>query len=277
MKTLAFVCAIAIFIAWCTTEAYARVIAGDLENGVAVYYFSSLTDSGNVLDYSGNGLTGALFDGAQLSTVSGRNCLSLGTDAANLQAWDDNKPLSLSKEFSIVAWVKVPQQSNRFVIEIYAYNGPIADISNNVSAGSAGWVILGIFGSGDIYGNYVYTTNTGGSAAAAIQSANRNVNNNQWQHIGFVVNSTSTKLYLNGTRIGNKTVSGHESFAGTGSIVFIGWNARGSVDDVGLFKNDLTDAQVRLIYNQGLANIISIAPVEPGGKVATTWGALKQR
>ena len=156
MRIFACVFAIALLIIACHTEADARVIAGDLDNTVAVYYFSSLTNSGHVRDYSGNGLNGSLYDGAQLSTVSGRNCLSLGTNAADFQAASDNKPLSLSKEFSIVAWVRVLQQSNDFLIEIYTYNGPIADISNNVSAGSEGWVILGVFSSGDIFGNYVY-------------------------------------------------------------------------------------------------------------------------
>ena len=85
------------------------------------------------------------------------------------------------------------------------------------------------------------------------------------------------KLYLNDTCIVDQSVSGHEALAGAGSLISIGDNTRGSVDDVGFFRNDLTDAHVQMIYNQGLENIISIAAVDPGGKVATTWGALKQR
>ena len=276
MKTLVFVSVIAIFIVLGTTGASASVIGGDLDNAVAVYYFSSLTNSGHVFDYSGNGLHGDLFDGARLRRISGRNCLSLGSNRANFQAWDDNKPLLVFKEFSIVAWVRIPRQSNDFLIQIYAYNGPIANIWDQVSV-SEGRVYLGILSSGDLFGGYIYEFNIVGSAAAALESTDRRVNNNRWQHIGFVVNDTSTKLYLNGTRIAHETISSHESFAGTGSIVFIGEDARGSVDDVGLFKNELTDAQVRLIYNQGLANIISIASVDPRGKAATTWGALKQK
>ena len=262
MRTLSFVCAIAIFIAVFTTGAYARVIAGNLENGVAVYYFNSLTNSGNVLDYSGNGLHGALLDGAQLSTVSGRQCLSVDTNAAIFQASNDNKSLSISKEFSIVAWVKVPQQRNVFLIQIYTYNTEYE-----------GSIDLGV-GTDDLFGAYTYDDDEG---FYVVSTTGRNVNNNQWHHIGFVVNSTAMKLYLNGNRVANLPISVHQSFAGAGSFVWIGESARGSVDDVGLFKNDLTDAQIRLIYNQGLANIINIASVDPGGKVTTTWGALKQK
>ena len=274
MRTLAYVCTIAIFIAVLTPGASARVLGSDLENGVAVYYFSSLTNSGNVRDYSGNGLHGRLADGARLSTVAGRNCLSLDSNRANFQAWDDNKPLSLSKEFSLVAWVRIPQQLNDFLIEIYAYNGSIANVTNNIYAESEGSVALGVLGDGPLFGGYAYNNNATSHSA---ESTDGDINYNRWQHIGFVVNNTSMKLYLNGTRIVNQSVSGHESLAGTGSLIFIGENARGSVDDVGFFKNDLTEAQVRMIYNQGLENIISIAPVDPGGKVATTWGVLKQR
>ena len=84
------------------------------------------------------------------------------------------------------------------------------------------------------------------------------------------------KLYLNGQRVALQFVSGHEPFIGTESHVSIS-NARGSVDNVGFFKNDLTDAQVKLIYTAGLPNVIFIAPVDPNGKVATTWAALKKR
>ena len=269
MKTLAYVCAIAIFIAVLIPGAYARVIGGDLENGVAVYYFSSLTNLGNVLDHSGNRLTGSSFSGAQLSAVSGRNCLSLGSNVAHFQAQHDNKSLSVLRKFSIVAWVKVPQQPHDFLIEVYAYNRTTDNIWN-----AKGAVTLGVGYDGSLYGEYGYYDN---EIFQDAKSIGRNINNNQWQHIGFVVNSTSMRLYLNGIRVVDRSVSGHESFSGTGTLVSIGENAKGDIDDVGFFKNSLTDAQVQLIYKNGLSTIIGIASVDPGDKVATTWGALKQR
>lgn len=274
MRTFVSVCTLTIFIAVLTPQTSARVLGSDLENGVAVYYFSSLTNSGNVFDHSGNGLRGDLFSGAQLSTVSGRNCLSLESNPADFQAWNDNKSLSLSKEFSIVAWVKIPQQSNDFLIEIHAYKEPIANIRNNIHIGSEGSVTIGVLADGPLFGTYAYNKN---AASHHAESTGRHINNDRWQHIGFVVNSTMMKLYLNGICIVNQSVSGHQSFTGTGSLISIGENAKGSVDDVGFFKNDLTNTDVRMIYTQGLANIINIAAVDPGGKVATTWGALKQK
>lgn len=273
MRTLGFVCAIAIFIAWFTTGAYARVVAGDLDNAVAVYYFTSLTASGNVLDYSTNGLHGSLFDGAQLSRISGRNCLSLGGNAAVFAAWDDQKFLSVSKEFSIVSWVKIPLQINTFAICVFAYNGPFEDRWGNIAADFTGSVCLEVDLDGALRGSYIYDDPTN---EVGVIVKDRNVNNNRWHHIGFVINRNSQKLYLNGAQIAVFPVNEHRSFNGTGTYVSIGIEARGSVDNVGFFKNDLRDAQVNLIYSQGLANVISIASVDPGGKIATTWSALKQ-
>ena len=273
-QALAFVCVVAMLITWNATSAYARVIANNLSaNSVAVYYFNSQTNS-YVTDYSTNGLTGGLFNNAQISTVSGRKCLSLGTNAANFQAWDDNDSLSVNKEFSIVAWVKISQQQNNFLISVLAYNGPIANISDNVEAGAEGSVYVAIDGNNTFRAGYVYDDHTSG---VGIETTGRNVNNNTWHHVGFVINNTSMKLYLNGTRIHKSSVSTHRSFKGSGTIISIGEGARGKVDDVGFFRNDFTDAQVKLIYDVGLEKIISIASVDPNDKVATTWGALKKR
>lgn len=276
MRILVCVCAIAISIVVLTPMASARVIAGDLDNAVAVYYFSSWNP---VSDSSDNRLHGHLFGGARSARISGRYCLSLDTDVADFRMRNNNNSLSILKEFSIVAWVKIPWQINLFNISIYAYNGsidsPIGLINvRDVFDVTEGTVYLAVDAEGTLFGGYGYNNNEVGDE---ISISGRNVNNNQWQHIGFVITPHRLYLYINGARVGSKVASGHQSFSGTGTIVSIGYFARGQVDDVGFFSNDLSDTQVRMIYNQGLANIISIASADPTGKVATTWGALKQR
>ena len=278
MRTFACVFIIAILIVACYTETDARVIAGNLDNAVAVYYFTSLTNSGNVQDYSGKGLHGSLYDGAQLSRVSGRNGLSLSSNAAAFVAYDNHTSISVQREFSIVGWVKIPRQTNEFYISMIAYNGLILDINRlweaDLDEVAEGSVYIGIGSDNTLYGAYVYNNNENW---VAITETSAGVNNNTWKHVGLVVSSSSMKLYVNGQQVATESIAGHRSIVGSGTAIFIGEDARGSVDNVGLFKKDLTDAQVELIYNQGLANVISIAPVEPGGKVATTWGALKHR
>ena len=267
MKTLIRVCAIAILMVWIATNADARVIAGDLDNGVAVYYFNSLTDSGHVFDYSGNGLHGILDDDTWLERISGRNCLLL-SDEGFFFPWGGNKPLFVSKEFSIVAWVKIPRQTYDFPIYVYA-DRPVDDFTWE----AIGEVGLWVGADNTLRGDYSFDA----VESVSIETRGRNVNNNRWHHIGFVINSFSMQLYLNGKRIATRFVNRHRSFNGPGSGIIIGASTRGSVDDVGFFRNDFSDAQVKLIYDRGLANIISIAPVDPNGKVATTWATLKKR
>lgn len=269
MRTFAFVFAIAILIVACHTEADARVIAGNLDNAVAVYFFTSLNNSGNVPDYSNNQLDGELFDGASLSRISRRNCLSLPRNASYFHAWDDSTSLSVSKEFSIVAWVKIPSQQHDFLINVGTYD-PVDEATDEFKGG----VTLTVKSSGNLRGTYDY-----GSNSVWIQTTGRSVNNNTWHHIGFVINQTQMRLYLDGVQVYSDTFSAHQSFNGVGTYTLANAleEARGSVDNIGFFKNDFSDAQVKHIYDKGLASIISIAPVEPGGKVATTWGALKHK
>jgi hypothetical protein len=270
MKTLIGICLTTLLITAVATDSPARVIANDLsENAVAVYYFSSQND-GRVTDSSGNGLTGLLFNNAQISTIQGRKCLSMGTNAADFEAWDDNEPLHVSKEFSIVAWVKIPQQLNDFFIEVAAYDHEI----ENMETGFRGGIDLSIGTDGELSGAYYHNSDRDSIWVATV---GRTVNNNRWHHVGVVVNKTSMKLYLNGNRVGSQLFNEHQSFSGTGTAIRIGDDAFGSVDNVGVFRNDFSDAQVRLIYNVGLATIMSIAPVDPNDKVATTWATLKQQ
>ena len=254
-------------------HADARVLGGDLSfNSVGVYYFSS-HDDGVVADYSGRRLHGALVNDARIERVSGRASLLLPTNAAEFVAWDDENPLWVNREFTIVAWVRIPEQSNDFLISVNTYNGPVENIAANVHAGSEGSVHLGVDISGDIRASYDFDDNV---FAERVETIGRNVNNNRWHHIGFVINQTHMRLYLNGDRVANHAVSGHSAFIGSGTIIGIGEGARGRVDDVGIFRNDLSDSQVRLIRNVGLGAIMSIAPVDPKSKLTTTWGAIKR-
>ena len=270
MKTLIYTTILAIAFA---TNVNARVLAGDdLENAVAVYYFNQTSQLVHISDYSTNGLTGKLFSGAQIRTNSRRKCVYFNSNAANFAAWSDFKPLSVDRAFSIVAWVRVPSQSNNFEILLYTYDGSITDIWDNVSAGSTGGIFLSTDSDSYLRGGYADD-----SVILDTKVFARNLNSNQWRHIALVVSTTSIRLFLDGERIDNSSIRGHTAFSGDGTIIFIGDSARGYVDDVGMFKNDFSDAQVKMIYNTGLSNIISIAPVDPESKVTTTWGALKER
>ena len=271
MKTLMGICLTVLLITGLATHANARVLGSDLFNSVGVYHFSS-HDDGVVTDHSGRRLHGRLVNGARIESVSGRTSLSLPTDDAYFAAWNDERPLWVNREFTIVAWVRIPEP-NYLAISVNTYNGPLDNIWPNVHDGSEGSVHLGSDPDGDIHASYRFDDNT---SFRGVYTIGRNVNNNRWHHIGFVINQTYMRLYLNGNRVANHAVSGHSAFGGSGIFISIGEDVRGRVDDVGIFRNDLSDSQVRLIHSVGLAAIMGIAPVDPKRKLTTTWSAIKR-
>ena len=52
---------------------------------------------------------------------------------------------------------------------------------------------------------------------------------------------------------------------------------KGIVDDVAMFSDTLSEADIKTLMEEGVGKVLGVAPVEPAGKLATTWGNLKAR
>ena len=52
---------------------------------------------------------------------------------------------------------------------------------------------------------------------------------------------------------------------------------KGIVDDVAMFSDALSEADLETIMEEGVGKVLGVAPVEPTDKLATTWGDLKAR
>ena len=52
---------------------------------------------------------------------------------------------------------------------------------------------------------------------------------------------------------------------------------KGIIDDVAMFSDTLSEADLKTLMEQGVGKTLGVAPVEPTGKLATTWGDLKAR
>ena len=62
------------------------------------------------------------------------------------------------------------------------------------------------------------------------------------------------------------------------TFISIGKDAKGDlVGDAGFFVDTFIDGHIKIIYNIEFENIISIARMDPGGKMAATWGAMKSQ
>ena len=103
----------------------------------------------------------------------------------------------------------------------------------------------------------------------------------EWHHVAAVATQTFTKVYVDGeatTKEGNWPNHGRSDFnvniGGCGVWDGTGNWFTGAMDEVGLFHAPLTDDDIADVMNNGLT-ALGVA-VEPAGKIAVTWGDLKQ-
>lgn len=247
---------------------YARVIGSDFSDDiVAVYHFNSETE-GFVTDYGANAVTGVLLDDASLTDGKYGQCLSLAETTQGFGGLGTDAFLGSLNQFSTVAWVKIPDQADDFYLTAAAIDPGL------LGATTIGVVQLVVKTDGNLQGVYVDVERDNG---ITIDTTNQTVNDDTWHHIAFTVSASEMKLYLDGEPIATEAVDGYTAFLADQTFISIGKDAKGLVDDAGFFVDTFSDGNIKFIYDTGLESIISITSVDPEGKVATTWGAIKSQ
>ena len=104
-----------------------------------------------------------------------------------------------------------------------------------------------------------------------------------WIHYAATFDSSKNNnqlvVYVNGEEAGANTRQGNGT--GNANPVTIGkWNTGsffiGIIDEVAIFKDVLTEDDLKTIMDNGLDSALGgVSPVEPSNKLATTWGDLK--
>ena len=266
MKVLAF--SIVLLLIGSSIIAYASVIGVDCcDDIVAVYHFNAEVE-GFVIDYGKNGVTGVMQAGASLIEGKYSNSLSLTETTHQFRALSTNAGFWSFNKFSIVAWVKIPNQENDFYLTASALN------KGTPLPTARGIAQLIIKADGNLQAIYA---NVEDNRSLDIETEDQNLNNDTWHHIAFTVSNSHIRLYFNGDKIAEEAGTSSVFFLADGTSISIGKDAIGSVDDAGFFDDAFSDADIKLIYDVGLESIISIASVEPGNKATTTWSAIKSR
>jgi hypothetical protein len=104
----------------------------------------------------------------------------------------------------------------------------------------------------------------------------------KWYNITWTLDGMHEMAYVDGVLLGeydkahDGTMPGPNTFE-IGQRVGGGLPVTGAIDDVGVFSVALEEDDILDIYERGLAAAVGIAPVEPAGKLASMWGALKAR
>lgn len=104
------------------------------------------------------------------------------------------------------------------------------------------------------------------------------VEKNTWYHVANVNDGQTFRIYVNGELEVSQPVSfslvdnAQKAWFATDQG---GWISACLEDEIGIFNDALTEAEVRAIMEHGIGWALSGAAVEPSGKLSTTWATLR--
>ena len=105
-----------------------------------------------------------------------------------------------------------------------------------------------------------------------------------WYHAALTFDGMTLALYLNGEKATSAGGGGEIIYdnmpvrIGLSSSIPGAWSAfDGLIDEVALFNTALTQEDIQVIMNEGLAVAVGVFAVSSAEKLATTWGGIRLR
>ncbi len=252
---------------------FGSIANASLQDGLVVYYpFDEVTGT-DASDASKNKNDAKLVGSASWEPNGGKIDGALRLDGTGSSAEDDDGADYINglEAFSVSVWVKsdtTPHNNGIFI----AMDPAGQDNSFTLRYDSAGFKVAAatnLIKAG-------FTTTSGG---IQYESAD-NLQTTEWQHLALTWSSgdpvalyidaeLDTPQYNNDVRVG--TISGATKFIiGRGGKDNGGTSWTGLIDDVRIYDRVLDDKEIAELATGALA-------VEANGKLATTWGHLKQK
>ena len=254
---------------YCSTTVDAKI---DPETVAGIWLFDEGTGKA-AKDLSGNGNDGELKKGAKWEDGQfGRAVIFDGKDDYVEIA---PSPLFNPEEFTVTFWMHPTSVGGNNPAGKGSATLVIAN-GNPGDGGGANWWFE--FWNG---GNFEFKSCQAGCAAA-----NTPVNTpNEWYFVAGIYNGTEYELYIDGAfkAKGPNKVGAPEKGLLIGSGLCPaghgcdGGYFKGIIDDVAMFGAILSEADLKTLMEEGVGKVLGVAPVEPIGKLTTTWGNLKRR
>ncbi len=227
------------------------------DNIVAAWTFEE--GSGKVVgDVSGNNNDGELMGGPKWVDGKFGKALEFDGSSNHIEVpFGESMGVLNTGDFTIAAWFKFDIVAKKQVI------------FQQGDAGGTGrtWLFIAV-------DDEIRSFLGNGTTASGI-----NAEAEDWYHTAVVVieggDTDSVQLYVNGEIAGAPFAAGMED---SGGIFFIGCHKNitdlmdGIIDELVLVNKALSEAEIKDLMNNGLANIIA---VEPTGKLAVSWGEIK--
>ena len=271
------------------TLSFISVTHAGLDSGTAfnhiigVYHFESTEQRDNGTTYTPDSgqrkINGNLSDDASLTDDGKYGKALLLKSQDNFCAPTLTKsPTFPSDEYSIVAWVKLPKQSNDGYLNLMIQGFILTD-NNAIVISAIGMSVLPDGNLNGFHSNLFLNGETIG-----VTSKEHNVANNRWHHIAFARYANTNSIYIDGESVASHETTKFPEFLGNYTCMGIFGAASGVdftgdvlVDDFGFFETGFSSYEIKGLYDDGLEDFLDTMPVNPQGRMTTTWGAIKDR
>ena len=214
-------------------------------------------------DISGNDNHGELQGG---KWIKGPDGPALSLDGVNDRVIiQDSKSMHLEEAWSITSWVYVNKTENGFghILGKRPANGTVANYAFRTSGNGTGWE--------------AYFARDGWKGAWGQGQVKKDV----WLYMTATYDAKDTiKIYENGVEIGSVGGMGKPGPKNDTEVNIGGWTNNtsetldGMLYEVAIFASVLEEDDINDLMEKGL---VTLMPVEPAGKLATTWGNLKSQ
>ena len=249
---------------------------------IGIYHFESTKQRENGSTYTPDSgirkINGNLSDDANLTNAGkyGKALLLRSQDNFCAPTFI-KRPTFPSDEYSIVAWVKLPKQLNDGYLHLLM-KGYILTDDNIIVISIIG---MSIVPDGNLFASHGNSFVNG--EVITVLSKSQNVANNRWHHIAFTRYANTISLYIDGRSVASRKTTKSPEFLGNYTCLEIsgasGVNFTGDVlvDDAGFFETGFSSYEIKGLYNDGLSDFLEAMPVNPQGRLTTTWGSMKSQ
>lgn len=259
LRRILFLIFLALYIMAIACPGFAALDPGSI---VAIW----LGDEGKgdvVADTSENGHDGTII--GDVGWVDGQfgTALDFSGEAGSLVEIPHDGSLTL-EEWTITAWAKLnsPPSGDWAVIVVKA----VGNGTQNYS--------LDMDGGGRVFSEV--TSGGGWSDCGSVTT----VYDDEWHFLVASYDGTTLMVYVDGEMEKEQAFGPGDASEAPVTLGERTGNSQpmlGVVDDIGLFSVALGEDDLDNIMNDGLANALGLAAVEPDLKLTTTWGELKQK
>ncbi len=236
------------------------------DKGLILYFNFDKAKGNTVEDMTGNKNDGDLQGKAEITTQTqkyGDGALEIGPQNA-VMVVDSFKELEEYQDNTYLWWIYFTEGSNGSWSQIIVKLAPGSDRSPGI------WINPGNTGI-----HYRYNPGNQGAGAIGPGGEGKPFDLEEWHHVAGVKKGGEMKVYIDGEEDGKYPVP-KDHVQGDGAL-HVGKSptyraATYVIDDLAVYDRALTEKEVVAVMEGSLA----FAPVEPQGKLAVAWAAIKR-